>query len=169
MTIKIFITGGTIDDLDYGSEDKKPNNPKTQIPKLLKKARLSENCDAEVLFMKDSKFVTDYDRKIILKNCKNCRENKIIITHGTMTMPVTAKFLGKSKIKKTIVLTGSFIAAANANSDAFFNLGFAFAAVQFLPKGVYVAMNGKIFSWDNVKKNLKTGFFEEQKQLNNQI
>ena len=163
MTIKIFITGGTIDDLNYGYEDKKQNSPKSLIPALLKQARLSEKYDAEVLFMKDSRLVTDEERKIIFENCKNCKENKIIITHGTMTMPITAKFLGKSSIKKTIVLTGSALPAKSKKSDAMFNLGFAFAAVQILKNGVYVAMNGKIFLWNNVSKNLKTGYFEKEK------
>ena len=170
MTIKIFITGGTIDDLNYGYEDKKQNSTKSLIPALLKQARLSEKYDAEVLFMKDSRLVTDEERKIIFENCKNCKENKIIITHGTMTMPITAKFLGKSSIKKTIssikktiVLTGSALPAKSKKSDAMFNLGFAFAAVQILKNGVYVAMNGKIFLWNDVRKNLKTGYFEKEK------
>ena len=163
MTIKIFITGGTIDDLNYDSEDKITNNPKSLIPELLKQARLSEKYDAEVLFMKDSRLVTDEERQIIFENCKNCKENKIIITHGTMTMPITAKFLGKSSIKKTIVLTGSALPANDKKSDALFNLGFAFAAVQLLPQGVYIAMNGEIFYWNNVRKNLKTGYFEKEK------
>lgn len=75
---------------------------------------------------------------------------------------MTAKFLGKSKLKKTIVLTGSAVPAKNENSDAKFNLGFAMAAAQMLPIGVYIAMNGKIFLWNNVRKNLKTGFFEKE-------
>ena len=163
MTIKIFITGGTIDNLDYDSEDKTPNNPESLVPELLRQARLSENYYAEVLFMKDSRFITDADRKFILEKCRKCKEDKIIIAHGTMTMPITAKFLGKSNIKKTIVLTGSAIPANKEKSDAIFNLGFAFAAAQILKNGVYVAMIGKIFNWDNVNKNLKTGYFEEEK------
>ena len=78
-------------------------------------------------------------------------------------MPLTAKFLGKNNLKKTIVLTGSAIPGNKEKSDALFNLGFALAAVQTLPKGVYVSMNGKIFLWNNAEKNLKTGFFEKER------
>ena len=163
MKIKIFITGGTIDNLEYDSGDKAPKNPKTSIPELLKQARISKDYKIEILFMKDSKFLVDGDRKFIFKKCAKCKENKIIITHGTMGMPHTAKFLGKSNLAKTIVLTGSAIPANKKNSDAAFNLGFAFSSVQTLPHGVYIAMNGRTFSWDDVKKNLKTGYFEEEK------
>lgn len=80
-----------------------------------------------------------------------------------MTMPITAKYLGKKNLKKTIVLLGAAIPGTKKNSDALFNIGAAFSAVQLLPDGVYITMNGKIFSWKNVKKNLTTGFFESKK------
>lgn len=160
-TIKIFITGGTIDNMDYDSIGKAPENPKTYIPELLKQARVTAGYNIEILMSKDSRFITDFDRKTILEKCKKCKEEKIIITHGTATMPLTAKFLGKFKLKKTIVLTGSAYPANSKKSDALFNLGFAMAAVQILSFGVYVAMNGQIFNWNNVRKNKETGFFEE--------
>ena len=163
MAIKILVTGGTIDNLDYDNLDKSSKSYKTYVPALLKQARVTEDYNVKLLMFKDSKFITDQDRKIMLYEIKKCKEDNIIITHGTMTMPQTARFLGKSKIKKTIVLTGSAIPANKGNSDALFNLGFAFSSVQNLKNGVYVAMNGKIFSWNNVKKNLRTGFFEEEK------
>ena len=162
MKIKIFITGGTIDNIDYDSVAKFPKNPITFIPALLKQSRIKTNFDIEILMMKDSRFITNEDRKIISASCSKIKENKIIITHGTATMPLTAKYLGKNKISKTIVLTGSAYPANNKKSDALFNIGFALAATQLLPIGVYVAMNGKIFLWNNVKKNLKTGFFEKE-------
>ncbi|MBI2655609.1 asparaginase [Candidatus Woesearchaeota archaeon] len=161
--IKILITGGTIDNLDYASEKKAPKNNKSLVPKLLEQSRISQKYDVEMLMFKDSKFITDEDRKVILKKCRSCKENKIIITHGTMTMPKTAEFLGNKKLNKTIILVGSAIPAKKPNSDAIFNLGFAFAAAHLLQKGVYITMNGKIFSWNNVRKNLKTGFFETSK------
>ena len=166
MKIKIFITGGTIDNIDYDSVAKFPKNPITFIPALLKQSRIKTNFDIEILMMKDSRFITDEDRRIILRNCKKCKEDRIIITHGTMTMPITAKFLGNSSLNKTIVLTGSAVPAIKKKSDALFNLGFAFSAVQLLPKGVYVVMNGEIFLWNNVRKNLKTGFFDKEKIIN---
>ena len=163
MNIKVFITGGTIDNLEYDSEDKVPKNQKTIIPDLLKKSRISLDYNVEEVCFKDSRFINDNDRELLLKKCKKCHEGKIVITHGTMTMPITAKYLGKHKLQKTIVLLGSAIPGNKENSDALFNIGLAFASVQLLPHGVYVTMNGKIFSWDNVKKNTIQGFFETEK------
>lgn len=163
MKIKIMITGGTIDNLDYADEASAPKKQESIIPKLLKQSRVTANYSTEKILFKDSKFISDKDRWIIFKKCEKCKEDKIIITHGTMAMPKTAKFLGKRNIKKTIVLAGSAVPANKDKSDALFNLGLAFAAVQVLPKGTYIAMNGKIFSWKNVRKNLKTGFFEKEK------
>jgi len=163
MAIKVFITGGTIDNLEYSSEDQAPKNQKSIIPELLQQARITLGYNAEEIIFKDSRFVTSKDRKLIFQKCEKCKEDKIIITHGTMTLADTAKYLGQKNITKTIVLTGAAIPSNNPDSDALFNIGFAFSAVQSLPSGVYVAMNGKIFSWQNVKKNLDTGFFEEEK------
>ena len=163
MTIEVFITGGTIDNLDYDSEDKAPKNRKSVIPELLKRSRIRTGFIAEELMLKDSKFITDKDRELISKKCKKCVERKIVITHGTTTMPDTAKYLGQKNIPKTIVLVGAAIPPKNPDSDALFNIGFAFSAVQSLPNGVYVAMNGKIFSWQNVRKDFRTGYFKEEK------
>lgn len=163
MKIKIMITGGTIDNLEYATEKNAPKKRQSLIPQLLKQSRLNSDYNAEKILFKDSKFITGNDKEFIFKKCKNCKEDKIVITHGTMTMPQTAKFIGKFNLKKTIVLVGSVIPANKEKSDALFNLGFALAAVQLLPYGVYVAMNGRIFQSDNVSKNLKTGYFEEEK------
>jgi len=163
MVIRVLITGGTIDNLEYDSEDKAPKNQKSIIPDLLKKSRIGLNYSVEEIIFKDSRFVNEGDRELLFQKCKKCQEDKIIITHGTMTMPLTAKYLGQKKLKKTIVLLGAAIPGNKENSDALFNLGLAFSAIQLLPKGVYITMNGKIFSWDNVKKNLDTGFFEKEK------
>ena len=107
--------------------------------------------------------MTDEDREKILQSCKDCEEDKIIITHGTDTMVETAQVLGKNIKDKTIVLVGAMIPYNQEKSDALFNLGCAVSAVQILPKGVYIAMNGKIFSWDNVRKNKELGLFESIK------
>ncbi|NIO22200.1 MAG: asparaginase [Candidatus Aenigmarchaeota archaeon] len=163
MRIKILITGGSIDDLEYDSPEKAPKSPKTYIPELLKRARVTADHDVEILMSKDSKFITDEDREIILKKCQDCEEEKIVITHGTATMSTTAKYLGERNLQKTIVLLGSAVPANKEDSDALFNLGAALAAAQTLPAGVYVTMSGEIFSWDNVKKNSDTGFFETEK------
>lgn len=163
LIIKVFITGGTIDDLEYESPKDAPKDPQSFIPEKLKQARLSIVYSTEVLFMKDSRHVTDDDRKMIAEKCKQVAEQKIIITHGTYTIPKTAKVLGEQNIDKTIVLVGAAIPINKLGSDGLFNLGAAVVAVQQLETGVYVAMNGKVFTWDNVKKNFDTGMFEQEK------
>ena len=163
MAIRIIITGGTIDGLEYSSANKAPPRHLSIIPEFLERARLSIEYELELLMQKDSKFITDGDREFIFDRCLKSKEKQIVITHGTMTMPLTAKFLGKKKLKKTIVLVGSAVLGNKTNSDAFFNLGGAIIAVQLLPVGVYVAMDGKIFTWNNVKKNFKTGMFEPER------
>lgn len=160
MTIRLFITGGTIDCINLKSNGTK----KTCISKMLKQARITIPIETEKLMLKDSRELTNKDRKLILEKCLGCKEDKIIITHGTFTMSETAKFLGERLKDKSIVLLGSMIPFNNNKSDALFNLGSAIIAVQLLPKGVYITMNGRVFSWNNAKKNLKTGVFEEIKK-----
>jgi L-asparaginase len=160
MNITILITGGTIDNLEYGHEDDVPKRQKSLIPDLIKQARITESIETKVVCFKDSKFVNDTDREKMLLHCKTSSSNNIIITHGTMTMPETAMYLGVHNLKKTIVLFGAAVPGNKSNSDALFNLGLAMAAVKTLAHGVYVTMNGQIFSHDNVKKNLETGNFE---------
>jgi len=160
--IKIIITGGTIDDLNYENEKNAPVNHKSLIPDLLKQSRIIPEYDYEIIMQKDSRVVTDKDREVILDKCKKSKETKIIVTYGTYTMPGTAKYLGKANLNKTIVLFGAHIPANKEKSDALFNLGTAFVAVQLLPIGVYVLMNGKVFNWDNVKKDFPTGYFQEE-------
>ncbi len=110
----------------------------------------------------DSLDMTETDRKIIADYCADSEESKIVITHGTDTMVETAKVLaGSPKLKeKTIVLTGAMVPFLFGSSDGLFNLGAALAYVQTLPAGVYIAMNGKYFSHDNVRKNKEMGLFE---------
>src|SRR3989338_937656 len=160
-SIKIFITGGTIDNLGYADNKDAPINHKSLISSLLKQSRLTINNDSVVLMQKDSRFVNDEDRKEILRQIQQSTEQRIVITHGTLTMTKTASFLAKANLKKTVVLLGSAVPASKENSDALCNLGAAISVVQILPYGVYITMNGKIFTADNVKKNLKTGIFEE--------
>ena len=111
--------------------------------------------------MVDSLDMTDMVRELITAPCLRCESDKIVITHGTDTMSVTAEVLA-SKIKdKTIIITGAMIPYKFGSSDGLFNLGSALAFVQSLPPGVYVAMNGKVFKAGNVRKNKQTGEFEE--------
>lgn len=159
MIIKLLITGGTIDCKKIEEKDKYIFE-KTHLPEMLKQGRCKIDIDSHVIMLKDSIHMTDEDREKILQNCKDCEEDKIIITHGTDTMVETAQVLGKNIKNKTIVLLGAMIPYNQNNSDALFNLGCAVSAVQSLPKGVYITMNGKIFSWDNVRKNKELGLFE---------
>jgi L-asparaginase len=163
MAIRIFVTGGTIDGIDHDSEGNAPNGKKTLVPDALLQSHTSMDYSIETLFFMDSRLIDDSDRALIIKKCLECKEDRIIITHGTFSMAQTAKELGKNVEGKTIVLTGSAIPLGRENSDAHFNLGFAFAAAQLLPHGVYVAMNGRVFSHDNVRKNILSGLFEELK------
>jgi L-asparaginase len=112
--------------------------------------------------MIDSLEMTDEDRELIVHQCVQCEEDQIIITHGTDTMAQTAKVLAQNVRNKTIILTGAMIPIKFGSSDGLFNLGSALAFVQALPQGVYVAMNGRYFMWNNVRKNRQTGFFEEE-------
>ncbi|TAL56040.1 MAG: asparaginase [Nanoarchaeota archaeon] len=161
MKIRILTTGGTIDGLEYDSEDKNPTKTQTLIPKLLEQSRITAEYEIESILSKDSKFLDEKDRKLIAEKCKKSEENNIIITHGTVTLVGTAKYLAGEKISKTIILTGSIVPANQDNSDALFNLGAAFIAVQKLPKGVYIVMNGKVFQANRVMKNQRTGIFED--------
>ncbi len=113
--------------------------------------------------MIDSLHMTEEDRDLIVHQCRNTPEDKIIITHGTDTMADTARIIAEKIKDKTIVLTGAMIPYKFGSSDGFFNLGSALAFVQTLPHGVYVAMNGRAFVANNVRKNKQTGQFEELK------
>jgi len=162
MAIRIFITGGTFDK-EYNERDGKLYFKDTHLPEMLALGRCKLEVAPRTLMMVDSLEMTDADRQIIVEQCSRAKEEHILITHGTDTMEVTAQVLGKAIHDKTIVLTGAMIPYKFGSSDGLFNLGSAMAFVQVLPPGVYIAMNGKCFTWDNVKKNRKTGEFEERK------
>lgn len=161
MTIKLFITGGTIDVNRINPATNKYFFTKTHLPEMLKQAKNKTNIKLETLMLKHSGYMADLERREILHKCKLCKENRVIIAHGTATMIRTAQILGKSLKNKTVVLTGSFIPYNQEDSDALFNLGGAIIAVQTLPKGIYIVMNGQIFSWNNVQKNKKLERFEK--------
>jgi L-asparaginase len=129
---------------------------------MLELGRCKVRVDIRTLMMIDSLEMTDADRKIILDNCLKCKEENIVITHGTDTMEETARVLGEAGIQKTVVLTGAMVPFKFGSSDGLFNLGSALAFAQSLRPGVYVAMNGRCFQWDRVRKNKNTGQFEEK-------
>jgi L-asparaginase len=160
MPIRVFVTGGTFDK-DYNEIQGKLYFKDTHLPQMLGRARSRVDAEVRTIMMVDSLDMTDADRELIVKHCSNAEESRIVVTHGTDTMEVTARALGKAIRDKTIVITGAMIPYQFGSSDGLFNLGSALAFVQALPPGVYVAMNGRCFPWDNVQKNRKTGEFEE--------
>jgi L-asparaginase len=162
MAIRIFITGGTFDK-EYNELNGELFFKDTHMHDLLEMGRNKVPVAITTLMLIDSLEMTDKDREWIVHQCRQCAENKIIITHGTDTMAETAGVLAKNIKNKTIVLTGAMIPIKFGSSDGLFNLGGALAFVQTLPDGVYVAMNGRYFNWDNVRKNKMTGRFEELK------
>ena len=162
MTIRIFITGGTFDK-EYNELTGQLFFKDTHINELLEKGRSKVPVQIRTLMMIDSLEMTDHDRELIAHQCNQCEEDKIVITHGTDTMSETAKALAEKVKNKTIVLTGAMIPIKFGSSDGLFNLGSALAFAQTLPPGVYVAMNGRYFNWDNFQKNKQTGIFEEVK------
>lgn len=160
MAIQIFITGGTFDK-EYNELNGELFFKDTHLPEMLKLGRSRLPVDVKTLMMIDSLEMTDAEREMIARECNETESEKIVITHGTDTMVKTAKMLAELVNNKTIVLTGAMIPYKFGSSDGLFNLGSALAFVQSLPNGVYVAMNGRCFNWDNVWKNKKTGQFEE--------
>jgi len=158
--IQLYVTGGTFDK-EYNYINGTLYFKDTHLHSMFERGRCTLDIDVKTLMMIDSLEMTEEDRHIILYNCKKCKSDKIVITHGTDTMVLTAETLAKAKIPgKTIVITGAMVPYAfGTSSDGFFNLGSALAFVQILPPGVYVAMNGRYFEWDKVQKNRTTGYF----------
>ena len=162
MAIRIFITGGTFDK-EYNELNGQLYFKDTHLADLLDMGRSRVPAEIRTLMMVDSLEMTDEDRELILHQCMHCDETQIVITHGTDTMSETAGVIAKKIKDKTIILTGAMIPIKFGSSDGLFNLGSALAFAQTLPAGVYIAMNGRYFNWDNVKKNKQTGIFEELK------
>ena len=159
MAIRIFVTGGTFDK-EYNELEGSLFFKDTHLPEMLALGRCKVEVDMRTLMMVDSLEMSHADRNLIVEQCKNARENRIIVTHGTDTMVETGRaLLGISG--KTIVLTGSMQPARFRSTDAVFNIGTAIGAVQSLPPGVYLAMNGRIFDPRRTRKNRERNCFED--------
>lgn len=159
--VRIFVTGGTFDK-EYDERTGNLFFKDTHLRDMLKLARCRVPVEVRTLMMVDSLDMDDDDRELIINQCRKCDQQRLVVTHGTDTMADTARALGEAAIAgKTIVLTGAMIPFAFGSSDGLFNLGAALAFAQSLPAGVYVAMNGRVFDWDNVRKNRDIGEFEE--------
>ena len=160
--IRIFVTGGTFDK-EYNELAGTLAFKETHLPEMLRLGRCRVDVSIETLMMIDSLEMTDAHRALIVEHCRQAAESRILITHGTDTMVETARALAAGcplAAGKTIVLTGAMIPYAFGSSDGLFNLGSALSFVQALLPGVYIAMNGRCFQWDKVRKNRETGVFE---------
>lgn len=156
--LKIIATGGTFDKR-YNELNGSLGFAESHLPDIIKRARLTVPVSLDASYLMDSLDMLDADRERILVSCQEAQEKAIVIVHGTDTMRETAHVLGAANLSKVIVFTGAMVPYDIANSDALFNLGFACGVAQVLPVGVYVAMNGQIFNWDNVQKNRAAGVF----------
>jgi L-asparaginase len=157
--LRLLVTGGTFDKqydeihgtLAFGS---------THVEDVLRRGRSGVPLVVEVLMLKDSLDLTDADRARIVAAARASAELRLVITHGTDTMVESARALAAADLDKTVVLTGAMVPYVFGSSDGLFNLGSALSFAQVLPPGVYVAMNGRVFPWDNVRKNRERGVFE---------
>lgn len=159
LSIQVFVTGGTFDK-EYNELNGNLYFKETHLHEMLSLGRSKLDLSIDALMMKDSLDFVEADRALIASACNATTAQKILITHGTDTMTTTALYLQKSCLNKTIVLTGAMIPYKFGSSDGLFNLGSALAFTQVLPAGVYIAMNGKYFEADKVRKNTEKGEFE---------
>jgi L-asparaginase len=157
--IRILVTGGTFDK-QYDELSGRLFFRETHVPEMLRLGRSRLDVIVETAMMIDSLDLDDEGRAAIVTRCAAAPERAILITHGTDTMVDTARALAAALLEKTIVLTGAMVPYAFGSSDGLFNLGSALSFVQVLPPGVYIAMNGRHFRWNEVQKNRTTGVFE---------
>jgi L-asparaginase len=157
--IAILVTGGTFDK-QYNELSGTLTFKDTHVTEMLRLGRSRVDVDVRQLMMIDSLDMTDANRRAIADACVAAGASRIVITHGTDTMVESAKALAAREIGKTIVLTGAMVPYAFGSSDGLFNLGSALSFAQALPAGVYIAMNGRAFAWNDVRKNRETGVFE---------
>ncbi len=159
MSLRIIATGGTFDK-HYDELTGTLSFGNGHLPEIIRRARITVPIQLEQLPFLDSLDMNDADRQRICASCLRADEKSIVVVHGTDTMQKTAAVLGAAQLRKTIVLTGAMIPYEVQHSDALFNFGFACGIAQALPHGVYIAMNARIFTWDNVRKNRMEGVFE---------
>lgn len=160
--IRLLVTGGTFDK-EYDELHGSLFFRNTHVGEMLARGRNRVAVSVQVLMMVDSLDMTADHRARIVDACLDAHESQIVVTHGTDTMVETAAALAAALPlmgSKTIVLTGAMVPYAFGSSDGLFNLGSALSFVQVLPPGVHVAMNGRWFAWDRVRKNRDTGTFD---------
>jgi len=161
MAILILVTGGTFDKR-YDEVAGRLDFAETHVPRMLELGRCRIEVEVRTAMMVDSLDMSEADRLFVAQQCARAAESRIVVTHGTDTMVETATALARELAGsgKTVVLTGAMVPFAFGSSDGLFNLGSALSFVQVLPAGVYVAMNGRYFPWDDCRKNRKLGVFE---------
>ncbi len=162
MNLCIIATGGTFDKR-YDPINGELGFADSVIPAALARARMNAEVDFVALLAMDSLDMHDQHRRQISDACASAPQQHIVIVHGTDTAQQTAQVIAQAAHQKTIVLTGAMVPYEIDGSDALFNLGFAMAAAQLLPAGVYIAMNAQVFPWDDVRKNRQAGRFERNR------
>lgn len=157
---RIIVTGGTFDK-QYDEIKGELTFKNSHLPMILAQSRVTIPIELEINQLIDSLQMQDEHRERVLVSCRDAPEECIVVIHGTDTMAETARVVGHAGLAKTIVFTGAMIPFSVQGSDALFNLGFALAAAEALPVNTYVAMNGRTFAWNQVRKNKADGVFEE--------
>ena len=158
---RIIVTGGTFDKR-YDAIKGELTFSETHLPALLQQARVSLPLAVDIRLLIDSLQMTDEHRQSVLEACRESPERSIVVVHGTDTMAQTAQVVGRAGLEKTVVFTGAMVPYSVQGSDAPFNLGFALAASLTLPAGAYVAMNARIFPWNDVVKDKSEGTFKRR-------
>lgn len=161
--MRIITTGGTFDKL-YDEIKGELTFRQSQLPRILQQTRCTLQIELEGPLAIDSLYMNEEQRREVAQRCLSSAEENIIVIHGTDTMVRTAEVVATTlgcDAPHTVVFTGAMIPYSLENSDAIFNLGCAFSAVQLLPPGIYICMCGKVFPWNNVRKNREAGIFEE--------
>jgi L-asparaginase len=158
LAIRIIITGGTFDK-DYDELSGELTFRDTHLPQILETVRLTVPVELEINQLTDSRDMDDDQRHRVVEACACAPERRVIVTHGTDTMTLTAQLLLDARLDKTVVLTGAMVPYSVLGSDAVFNLGCAMTAVQLAPPGVYVVMNGEVFPAGSVRKDGTRGVF----------
>ena len=156
---RIIVTGGTFDKR-YDAIKGELTFKETHLPAILEQSRVTLPLALDIRLLIDSLQMTGEHRQEVLAACRESAERAIVVVHGTDTMVQTAEVVGRAGLDKTVVFTGAMIPYSVQGSDAPFNLGFALAMALALPAGAYVAMNGRVFSWDNVTKDRAEGQFK---------
>jgi L-asparaginase len=162
QALAILVTGGTFDK-QYDELTGRLFFRDTHIGEMLRLGRSRLDVTIETVMMVDSLDMDNHARARIVERCRARSERSIVITHGTDTMVETARAIADARLDdKTILLTGAMVPYAFGSSDGLFNLGSALSLAQVLPPGVYVAMNGQHFAWNEVRKNREHGVFERR-------